>query len=347
MVALIFCHNRSTRYAAFFQPSQTPDSVITHSSVAHCPTADPGFTFTLATGTLPDGSHSVDIRARNQAGLTVSLGTRTIDIQKKTCLVLSVGEVRGLAHLGAVEAVKEHGIDIDCVFGTSMGAVVGGLYATAPDSDLKLRYKEFSGRYIESTESEASGLLGLGALIGTVLTGGIGGLVFGGLAGAASVDELDIDRFRETLDQVFSGVEIEDLPLQFGTSYQTLDAGGVEYVVATTGNLADAVSKSANNLFLFGGDLQSAQAIDPGTDRLARVPVDDACRIFQPARIIAINVTGTTYLSSPDMNCGVEEIMIDVDDTGPEALEGDGAAFELVYLIGYETTRSRMSEIDP
>ena len=34
MVALMFCHNKSTRYAAFFQPSQTPDSVITRSELA-------------------------------------------------------------------------------------------------------------------------------------------------------------------------------------------------------------------------------------------------------------------------------------------------------------------------
>jgi NTE family protein len=45
-------------------------------------------------------------------------------------LVLSGGGARGLAHVGVLRALEEMRIPIDAVAGTSMGAVVGGLYAS-------------------------------------------------------------------------------------------------------------------------------------------------------------------------------------------------------------------------
>src|SRR5690606_4366128 len=44
-------------------------------------------------------------------------------------LVLSGGAARGLAHIGVLKALEEQGVVIDAIAGTSMGAVVGGLYA--------------------------------------------------------------------------------------------------------------------------------------------------------------------------------------------------------------------------
>ena len=51
------------------------------------------------------------------------------DSQPTTGLVLSGGAARGLAHIGVLKALEEHGVRIDAIAGTSMGAVIGGLYA--------------------------------------------------------------------------------------------------------------------------------------------------------------------------------------------------------------------------
>lgn len=48
----------------------------------------------------------------------------------KIGLVLSGGGAKGFAHIGVLKAIEEAGIKIDYIGGTSMGAVVGGLYAT-------------------------------------------------------------------------------------------------------------------------------------------------------------------------------------------------------------------------
>ncbi|WP_375738349.1 patatin-like phospholipase family protein [Pseudomonas boanensis] len=47
----------------------------------------------------------------------------------KIGLVLSGGAARGLAHIGVLKALEEQGIRVDAIAGTSMGAVIGGLYA--------------------------------------------------------------------------------------------------------------------------------------------------------------------------------------------------------------------------
>ncbi|HLS30528.1 MAG TPA: patatin-like phospholipase family protein, partial [Flavobacteriaceae bacterium] len=48
----------------------------------------------------------------------------------KIGLVLSGGGAKGLAHIGALKVIEESGIHIDYIGGTSMGAVIGSLYAS-------------------------------------------------------------------------------------------------------------------------------------------------------------------------------------------------------------------------
>ena len=47
----------------------------------------------------------------------------------KVGLALSSGGARGLAHIGVLKALEQEGIPIDMIAGTSMGSIVGGLYA--------------------------------------------------------------------------------------------------------------------------------------------------------------------------------------------------------------------------
>jgi len=48
---------------------------------------------------------------------------------QKVGLVLSGGGAKGIAHIGLIQALEENGIPIDYITGTSIGAVIGGLYA--------------------------------------------------------------------------------------------------------------------------------------------------------------------------------------------------------------------------
>ena len=54
---------------------------------------------------------------------------------QKVGLVLSGGGAKGLAHIGVIRALEENNIPIDYITGTSMGAIIGGLYAAGYSPD--------------------------------------------------------------------------------------------------------------------------------------------------------------------------------------------------------------------
>ena len=49
--------------------------------------------------------------------------------RKKVGVVLSGGGAKGMAHIGVLKVLEEAGIPVDIITGTSMGSIVGGLYA--------------------------------------------------------------------------------------------------------------------------------------------------------------------------------------------------------------------------
>jgi NTE family protein len=60
-----------------------------------------------------------------------------------TCLVLSGGGARGMAHIGVIKVLERERIPVDCIVGTSMGAVVGSLYASGLTADeIEARVRE-------------------------------------------------------------------------------------------------------------------------------------------------------------------------------------------------------------
>ena len=65
----------------------------------------------------------------------------------KVAVVLSGGGAKGAAHVGALKVIEEAGIPVDMVVGTSMGAIIGGLYSvghTPECLDSILRAQEWT-----------------------------------------------------------------------------------------------------------------------------------------------------------------------------------------------------------
>ncbi|MDF3983445.1 patatin-like phospholipase family protein [Luteibacter sp. PPL201] len=54
---------------------------------------------------------------------------RALPRKPRVALALGAGAAKGLAHIGAIEVLEERGFDIVAVAGTSMGALIGGIYA--------------------------------------------------------------------------------------------------------------------------------------------------------------------------------------------------------------------------
>ena len=74
---------------------------------------------------------------------------------QKVGLVLSGGGAKGMAHIGVIRALEENGIPIDYIAGTSMGAVIGSLYAMgySPDEmEALISSDDFKNWYMGSKD---------------------------------------------------------------------------------------------------------------------------------------------------------------------------------------------------
>lgn len=66
---------------------------------------------------------------------------------KKVCVTLAGGVARGFAFLGALEELVTNGVPVDCIVGTSAGALVGGLYSSGYSfATLRARLPELQAR---------------------------------------------------------------------------------------------------------------------------------------------------------------------------------------------------------
>ena len=85
---------------------------------------------------MPGGWHALGHACRTRAGERAQpRGAK----RPKICLVLSGGGARGAAHVGVIKVLEEYRVPIDCIAGTSMGALVGAAYATGHDRRRKWR----------------------------------------------------------------------------------------------------------------------------------------------------------------------------------------------------------------
>ena len=129
-------------------------------------------------------------------------------------LVLGSGGARGYAHIGVIEALLEHGYEIKSISGSSMGALIGALYACG-------KLEEFKEWVL------ALDLFDVAKLVDFSFTGT--GVIQG-------------DKVLAVIEEMIGDVMIEDLPIPF-TAVAT-DLIKQKEVWIQKGNLIDAVRAS-------------------------------------------------------------------------------------------------------
>ena len=84
----------------------------------------------LFAGAVCLSARGIDPQADSAA--VASMRARMDEIRKyrpTVALVLSGGGAKGAAHIGVLKYIEEAGIPIDYIAGTSMGSIIGGMYA--------------------------------------------------------------------------------------------------------------------------------------------------------------------------------------------------------------------------
>ena len=104
--------------------------------------------FCLLSGGLSGHARGVDPKADAEAVARMRKKMAEIRRHRPTvALVLSGGGAKGAAHVGVIEYIEELGIPVDMVLGTSMGGLIGGLYAlgyTVPEMDSLVRNMDWN-----------------------------------------------------------------------------------------------------------------------------------------------------------------------------------------------------------
>ena len=156
----------------------------------------------------------------------------------KWALVLSGGGARGLAHIGVLEALEE--LDVprpSLVVGCSMGAIIGGLYATGmPPAEMKA----FMGKDFSVTDfmSDPSKSLPFGAFSRLLRIGK-------GIKNAFSGTGLDSgEKLGELLDEMTRGARFGHTAIPFACNATDLCTG--REVVPEEGPIAEAIRASAS-----------------------------------------------------------------------------------------------------
>lgn len=178
-------------------------------------------------------------------------------------LALGGGAARGFAHIGVLKVLEKHGIKPSVIAGTSIGAVVGGIWA-AGKLDL---FEEWARRLTKR------GILGY---IDPAI--GASGLITG-------------KRLQDRLRAELGPLAIEDLPITFGAIATELGTG--HEIWLTRGNLADAIHASYSLPGIFipskvnGRWLMDGALVNP-------IPVSSA-RALGGRLVIAVNLNAEVF----------------------------------------------------
>jgi NTE family protein len=145
---------------------------------------------------------------------------------KRIGLVLGGGAARGVAHVGVLQTLEENGIYPAVIAGTSVGSLVGGLYAAGVSSP-RLAALVQDLKWLD------------------LVTVRLPAVNWTDLARTIPMGLVDLDKMIEWIDQVLGGpVDIQQLNLPFAAVATDLLTG--EVVVMNEGPLAEAVRASCS-----------------------------------------------------------------------------------------------------
>ncbi len=165
----------------------------------------------------------------------------------KTALVLSGGSARGLAHLGVLQEIERKEMQIDLIVGSSMGAIIGGLFAYYRDTATvierlrKLFESELFLKTASAVADDGHTQIGPDGFFNRFIWLFRKGVYYThSMLRSELVSE---SLYSEIIATMVPDVLIEDLPIRFAAIAMDLLTG--DEIVITRGSLRKAVAASS------------------------------------------------------------------------------------------------------
>lgn len=281
-------------------------------------------------------------------------------------LALSGGGARGVAHIGVLKALEELRVPIDFVAGTSMGAIVGGLYASGMSpGELEHWFREVDWRYLlsDAPPREARPLrttereLRMNQNLELGLSSAGVQLPVGFIAGQKLIVNM-----RQLTLPVRNVRDFDRLPIPFRAVATDLETGGK--VVLGSGHLAEAMRASMavpgvftpyriDGRLLVDGGLASnlpvetvramgadvVIAVDLRTDFLKEAALDSVVAITNQVLDILIHRETITQVKS----LGASDVYVRLEVPG--VASGNFLGSTAAIPLGYEETMERAAEL--
>lgn len=205
-------------------------------------------------------------------------------------LVLAGGGAKGGAHVGVLKVLEELHVPVDCIAGTSMGALVGGGYAAGiPAADIEkfllgVQWKKVVGsegrRQLEPIEQKRTGATYSNSLELGIDDSGI--VMPGGIINTASVEDL----LRTYVAGARFETDFDRLPIPYRAVATDMVAG--EMVVLREGDLATAMRASMAIPGAFEPVVRDGQILSDG-GLVRNIPVDVARELCADV-VIVVNL---------------------------------------------------------
>ena len=201
---------------------------------------------------------------------------------EEVALVLGSGGARGLAHIGAIRAIEEHGYRISSIAGCSMGAIITGMYAAGRIDEAEQWFKSINIReMLRLTDFK---------LTNQSLIKGY--------------------KVIDALKEIVPDCRIEELPIPVSLSATDLVSGNE--VVFTEGSLYDAIRASMSIPLVFEPvERDGMLLVDGGI--VNPLPLNRVKR-HKGDLLVAVNISGHDRLDSTDINLlKIADRMADVE----------------------------------
>ena len=279
-------------------------------------------------------------------------------------LVLSGGGAKGIAEIGVIQALEENNIPIDYIAGTSMGAIVGGLYASGYTPDEMIELILSPGFSYWSTGQIDPALR----------------YYFGSTVMRPEIVSINLKMRSDTASSVLPSSLISPLPMNFafmelfaaytaqsGADFNKLmvpfrcvtsDVYAKHKVVLSKGDLGDAIRASMSFPTVFQPiEIDGFLAFDGGI--YDNFPVDVMRRDFAPGIMIGVDVSGPNGRTPQyDIMQQLEDLIMQDSDYEVPPAEGirikipaDGTALldfpkaKIICKRGYDKAMEMMDSI--
>jgi len=196
-------------------------------------------------------------------------------MKSKVGIALGGGGARGLAHVGVLKVLEEEGIPIDLIAGTSMGSIIGAMYAQHPDVRVLIHKLE---HFFSSQDYDSLGLKYIvpkkeqnPSFLNHLVKDVAQRIVINMAHSRTGV--IKTERLAEAVALLIDDGNIEDTKIPFGCAATDLNSG--QTVLFQKGNIREAVTISSSipgfiSPYKWGGQYLT----DGGVT--APVPIDEA-----------------------------------------------------------------------